>query len=80
MYGATVPAGDKAAARAAKLTANGKDRDRDAGDCGGEGESMAIADVSVSSSSPERGLIAKQKRLDRAARLLGKDVGREGEG
>jgi hypothetical protein len=80
MYGAIMPAGDKAAARAAKLEGNGKDRDRDAGDCGGEGECMAIEDVSVSSSSPEGRLIAKQERLDRAARLLGKDGGRMGEG
>lgn len=64
--------------RAPNGKGNGKDRDRDAGDCG-EGESMAIADVSRSS-SPERALVAKQERLERAARLLGKDRGREGKG
>jgi len=52
----------------------GKDRDRDGG------QSVVIVDVSVSSSSPERVLVAKQERLERAAKLLGKDGGREGNG
>jgi hypothetical protein len=73
------PAGDVAGARASGGKGDGKDRDRDARD-GGQGESMAIADRSVSSSNPEGGLVAKQERLERAARLLGKDGGREGKG
>ena len=76
----TVAAGGKAGAgceaRASGWQGDGKDRDRD----GEIGESMVIADVSVSSSSPERGLVAKQERLERAARLLGKDGEREGKG
>jgi hypothetical protein len=78
----TVAAGGMAGAgceaRAPGRQGDGKDRDGDRD--GGNGESMAIADVSVSSSSPERGLVAKQERLERAARLLGKDGGREGKG
>jgi len=79
MYRVTAT-GDVAKARAPKGKGNGKDRNRDTGDCGSEGESMAIADVSASNSGPEGGLVAKQERLERAARLLGKDGGREGKG
>lgn len=79
MYRVTQAAGGKATgggceARALGRQGDGKDpnRDRDGG--------QAIADVSVSSSSPEGGLVAKQERLERAARLLGKDGERQGKG
>jgi uncharacterized protein (DUF885 family) len=46
----------------------------------GVSRSMAIVDVSVSSSSADGELLAKKERLERAARLLGKEGGREGKG
>lgn len=53
---------------------------RDAGKkCRDEDESMVIADLSTSTSS-RGGLVAKRERLERAARLLGKDGGREDKG
>lgn len=74
MYRTVPVAGAGCEARASGRHGDGKDRDPD----GGNGESMAIADVSVSSSGPEGGLAVKQKRLERAARLLGKGRVKDG--
>jgi hypothetical protein len=78
MYRATPKAGAGCEARDAGRQGDrdGKNRNRDREG----GLSVAILDGSVSSNSPEGGLAAKQERLERAARLLGKEGGRLGKG